>query len=507
MGLRLPKPGQSLADLYPEIAAQADGWDPTVATLGSARSMQWKCELGHKWNTSVRHRVLGSKCPTCTNVKILPGFNDLATTHPELAAQAVGWDPTTLGAGANMSVDWQCEFGHQWKTSVAHRQDGTGCPVCLNRKVLPGFNDLATTHPELAAQADGWDPRTLGANSHQKKNWKCSHGHEWSAACYSRTLGKGCPICSGNVVLSGFNDLETAYTELAAEADGWDPSAVTWGSGKKRAWICAEGHRWNAIIGNRIKGVGCPMCSGHSTITGVNDLATTHPGLAAEADGWDPTTLKSHSGKKVNWQCPEGHKWIAAIFSRASGIGCPICSGRTVLAGLNDLATTHPELAAQADGWDPSTLKAGSNKKRTWRCEQGHFWTAPPNTRLQGKGCPSCAQTGFDPNQTGWLYLIENDALQMFQIGISNFPDSRLQQHSNRSWEVMEIRGPMEGHLARQMETAILHAVERRGAILGHKAGIEKFDGYSEAWTKDSLTVSSFKQLLGWVYEDEYPGK
>jgi hypothetical protein len=61
----------------------------------------------------------------------------------------------------------------------------------------------------------------------------------------------------------------------------------------------------------------------------------------------------------------------------------------------------------------------------------------------------------------------------------------------------------MEGHLAQQLETAILHAVERRGAVLGHKADIEKFDGYSEAWTKASLPVVSFKQLLDWVYEHD----
>ena len=61
----------------------------------------------------------------------------------------------------------------------------------------------------------------------------------------------------------------------------------------------------------------------------------------------------------------------------------------------------------------------------------------------------------------------------------------------------------MEGHLARQLETAILQAIEKRGAKRGHKADIEKFDGYSEAWTKDSLLVNSFKQLLEWVYEDD----
>jgi hypothetical protein len=91
----------------------------------------------------------------------------------------------------------------------------------------------------------------------------------------------------------------------------------------------------------------------------------------------------------------------------------------------------------------------------------------------------------------------------MFQIGISNVPVTRLGQHSKRGWEVLEVRGPMEGHLAKQLETAILHAVERRGAVLGHKAEIEKFDGYTEAWTKASLKVTSIKQLLDWVYQDE----
>ena len=31
--------------------------------------------------------------------------------------------------------------------------------------------------------------------------------------------------------------------------------------------------------------------------------------------------------------------------------------------GVNDLATLHPEVAAEADGWDPSTVTSGSNKK------------------------------------------------------------------------------------------------------------------------------------------------
>jgi hypothetical protein len=99
--------------------------------------------------------------------------------------------------------------------------------------------------------------------------------------------------------------------------------------------------------------------------------------------------------------------------------------------------------------------------------------------------------------------LIDHFDLDMFQIGITNFPNDRLDKHKQGGWEVIELRGPMDGHLTQNLETNCLHALEKRGAILGHKAGIDKFDGYSEAWTKASLNVTSIKQILDWVYEDE----
>lgn len=32
------------------------------------------------------------------------------------------------------------------------RSEGSGCPYCAGRKVLPGFNDLETLYPDVAAQ-------------------------------------------------------------------------------------------------------------------------------------------------------------------------------------------------------------------------------------------------------------------------------------------------------------------------------------------------------------------
>jgi hypothetical protein len=37
--------------------------------------------------------------------------------------------------------------------------------VCVNQKILVGYNDLGTTHPELSAEADGWNPEEFVAGS------------------------------------------------------------------------------------------------------------------------------------------------------------------------------------------------------------------------------------------------------------------------------------------------------------------------------------------------------
>ena len=43
-------------------------------------------------------------------------------------------------------------------------------------------------------------------------------GHEWEAAVKSRTINKtGCPYCSHNKVLAGFNDFATLLPDIAAE--------------------------------------------------------------------------------------------------------------------------------------------------------------------------------------------------------------------------------------------------------------------------------------------------
>ncbi len=179
--------------------------------------------------------------------------------------------PENFTANSNKKVWWKCSKGHEWQAMIANRNNGNGCPYCSGRYTVKGENDLQTVNPTLAKEwnyekNDDLKPKNFTANSGQKVWWICSKGHEWQAVIAERNNGTGCPYCSGQKVLKGYNDLQTVNPTLAKE---WNseknneltPVDVMPGSGKKVWWKCSKGHEWQAIIYNRNKGSGCPQCA------------------------------------------------------------------------------------------------------------------------------------------------------------------------------------------------------------------------------------------------------
>ena len=91
-------------------------------------------------------------------------------------------------------------------------------------------------------------------------------GHEWPAVISSRVHGRGCPYCSGQKVLPGFNDLAYLRPDLAAEWDyerneGKLPTEVTAHASSSAWWICPKGHSsYPMTIAHRSRGRGCRRC-------------------------------------------------------------------------------------------------------------------------------------------------------------------------------------------------------------------------------------------------------
>jgi hypothetical protein len=195
-------------------------------------------------------------------------------------------------------------------------------------------------------------------------------------------------------------------------ASEWDYSkndlpilGITSGSNRKVWWICAKNHSWKASIASRIlNGSGCPMCSGRVVITGETDLATTHPEIAKQwhptkNNGLLPSQVKAGIGHKVWWLGECGHEWQTAPCMRTGPVNqtnCPICIGKTIISGINDLATVAPDLLLEWDyaknSIDPSKISPGSHKAAWWVCLNGHRWSAQIKTRVKlGYGCLACS--------------------------------------------------------------------------------------------------------------------
>ena len=262
---KVTKRVNDLETLFPEIAKEADGWDPSQVLSGSHAKQSWKCNKGHRWSSTTKGRTTkGYGCPYCANRKVWIGFNDLKTFYPDISAEADGWDPSKVVSSSHASRNWKCSKGHKWKTAIRNRTlRKCNCPYCSNQKVLKGFNDLKTEFPEIAKQANGWDPAKVLSGSNKRFSWKCKLGHEWKTTSWERTAQKsGCPTCSNRKLLIGFNDLKTKFPEIAEEADGWNPSKVITGSGKRMNWKCKEGHKWKtSIVQRTFNGSGCPDCA------------------------------------------------------------------------------------------------------------------------------------------------------------------------------------------------------------------------------------------------------
>ena len=347
-----------LASTHPKISKQ---WHPTKnghltpfnVHSGSHKKIWWKCDKGddHEWENAIYKRKLGRGCPICSGHKVV-NSNCLATLNPELTKE---WHPTKNGKltpfevteNSGKKVWWKCDKGedHEWVSSVAHRNNGRSCPVCLNQKIV-NSNCLATLNPELAS--------------------------EWH------------PIKNGKLT----------------------PFDIGAGSNKKVWWKCpiVEDHEWMSSVSTRNKGIGCSVCDGR-TVVKSNCLATLNPELTKE---WHPTKngkltlfeVTENSGKKVWWKCDKGedHEWISSVSNRSFGNNCPVCSGNKVVLS-NCLATLNPELAKE---WHPTKngkltpfdVSIGSNKKVWWKCDKGddHVWKVSGNSR-NNSGCPFCTLT------------------------------------------------------------------------------------------------------------------
>lgn len=371
-----------------------------------------------------------------------------------------------LTPGRRKAVVWTCvKCSYSWPSTVSNRLKGTECPRCRGTIPVPGVTDLATVFPHLLSE---WDlsrnlkgPEEYLPYSNKRAAWICDRGHQWEEKINNRTAnGLECPFCNGFRPIPSVNDFATLHPWAAAQ---WDfekngkltPADVFPKSNKRVGWICEQGHRWEAKICHLSEGRGCPICAGLRPDVGTTDLETLAPLIARQWSvrnkGRFPFEFTLYSHYDAWWTCAWGHEYQMPIYRRSRGCNCPVCDGKRIIPGINDLATRAPQMARE---WDaaknvditPDRVALHDNRKYYWLCSKcGHSWKASPNNRAYGKGCLKCAGQVVDPEINSFAAINsqmidqwdteKNYPLTAWDVAAYDNRDYYWECHNGHSWK------------------------------------------------------------------------
>lgn len=261
--------------------------DKTLADYapGSNKTGWWRCDAAcgdHVWEEKIIVIARGGGCPFCRGFRTC-SHNHIAKTHPE---QARHWHPTRNGSlraldvtrGSGEKVWWLCRDGccdHEWEATVASRTAyELGCPYCSGRYACD-HTAITATHPHMAAlfhptMNGDLRPQDLLASSDKRVWWTCperccEQEHVWDAPTHSRRVA-GCPWCAG-IRTCRCRSMGENYPDLLNEWDAErnpdrDPFALAPAASYKAAWLCPNGHRYEALVSSRTgQGTGCSRCT------------------------------------------------------------------------------------------------------------------------------------------------------------------------------------------------------------------------------------------------------
>jgi len=129
---------RTLEQAYPNVAKEWN-YDLNIDTpydiAGRSKQKRWfTCEYGHIYDMSLDNRAKGKGCGYCSGARV--GYdNNLSIKNPDLAKQ---WHkdnemkPNEVTPYSNQKVKWICKNNHVWYATIANRNNGKDCAICIS---------------------------------------------------------------------------------------------------------------------------------------------------------------------------------------------------------------------------------------------------------------------------------------------------------------------------------------------------------------------------------------
>jgi len=386
---------------------------PEDVCYGSAKKVWWIGKCGHSFLSSLNRRTANNTgCPYCcdSHAKLLPGFNDLETTNPEILPS---WDyekngqlkPSMVMKGQHISVWWKGACGHSWKSTVYHRVGGRGCPEC-RKESKTSFQEQALYYYVKRAFPDAESGNTTLLRGKEIDIYvpSINIGIEFDGSPWHSDKEKDemkDQLCASiGLTLYRIRDIKCPVLVSNPHVHVIDFESYT-DESLEKVLLQLE-RELNVDFKISLEVDSAEIYGQYISQKKEKSLSKEYPALAKEwskrNSNLTPDMVSAGSNKKVWWICSKGHEWKAVVASRVKlGAGCPYCNGNRILKGFNDLETLQPDLLKY---WSydkniatPQDVTSHSNQKVWWHCPrcENDFLCSVNNKVKHPSSCPYCS--------------------------------------------------------------------------------------------------------------------
>lgn len=183
--------------------------------------------------------------------------------------------------------------------------------------------------------------------------------------------------------------------------------------------------------------------------------------------------------------CRCEYEWSTKACNVLYGNGCPKCASRrlTVEDHIN---------AIYGRGFSYVSGYSKMHAPCLHRCDKGHDWSATPASIQRGTGCPSCSETGFNPEKDATLYVLKSEHGHI-KVGIAG-------PKKKRRFQNLKYATPFNFIIVREFEMngrdAYACEQELHRRLKDYASGFVGFDACSEWFVENEVTMGCIDTFI-----------
>ena len=410
-----------------EIADKKGGKCLSKEYINVDTKLLWECKKGHQWKSIPYLIKNGSWCPTCASINRADKQRSSINEIYILAANRGGKCLSTEYINAQKPLLWECNNGHQWKTSANNIQQGKWCPKCssgLGERICREFfeqlfkSEFVKVYPPWLVNNDNNQMELDGYSDEYNLAFEHQGGqHYYVDGFFIKTkeqLKKRQIDDELKKELCKKHDINLiAVPEIPKHLKVENI----------KTFIKEVCNKKEIPLPQDFETIEVDLLKAYTPTDSLEELQ-----LLAKSRG-GVCLSDSYLGTQSNmmWECKLGHRWSAIPNRIKRGSWCPICAGNTKLSidEMVDIASTH-------NGKCISKEYVNNSTPLLWECATGHRFKARPDNIKSGTWCPKCRIKARADSQRGNIE-------EMYQIAAKKkgkcLSEKYINTHTKLKWE------------------------------------------------------------------------